>query len=98
MMAEQIAMRFSGHRPETFKGQKGAILSALLARCGNWVPAYELSAIALQYSARIKELRDSGYKIENKTERVGRQVHGAFRLVSCPGETDTPSSLAAGGQ
>ena len=79
-------MIFEGHQPMTFKGQKLELLNALLASRGEWVPAFALSRIALQYSARIKELRDTGYKIENKTERVGRQVHGAFRLVSCPGE------------
>jgi Helix-turn-helix domain len=77
----------AGHQPQLFTGQKGRILALLLARRGTWVPAYELSAIALQYSARIKELRDAGFAVQNQTERVGRQVHGSFRLVACPGET-----------
>lgn len=80
------AVILRGHQPATFKGQKRAILDALLARRSEWIPAYTLAHIALQYCARVKELRDCGYVIENRIERVGRQVHGAFRLVSCPGE------------
>ncbi len=76
----------TGHRPELFTGQKADILRALSEGRGNWVPAYKLASIALQYNARVKELRDVGYVIKNKTERVGRQVHGSFCLVSCPGE------------
>ena len=86
MMPEQGVIQFRGHQPSTFKGQKQAILDVLVAHKGRWVPAYVLAAIALQYSARIKELRDAGYVIENRTRRVGRKVHGSFRLVSCPGE------------
>jgi hypothetical protein len=69
-----------------FIGQKAAILQLLLDNRGQWVPAYRLARTALQYSARVREIRSAGYIIENKTERVGRQVRGAFRLVSCPGE------------
>jgi biotin operon repressor len=76
-----------GHQPLLFKGQKAAILDLLLKNKGRWVPAYSLSAVALQYGARVKELRDAGYQIENRTERYGRQVHGSFRLIACPGET-----------
>ena len=86
MMPEQGIIQFRGHQPSTFKGQKRAILDALLARRGEWIPAYTLAHIALQYCARIKELRDAGCVIENRTERVGRQIHGSFRLVSCPEE------------
>jgi biotin operon repressor len=69
-----------------FNGQKAAILDLLLKNRGRWVPAYSLSAVALQYNARVKELRDAGYVIENQTTHHGRQVHGSFRLVACPGE------------
>jgi hypothetical protein len=76
----------SGHRPGLFKGQKAAILDLLHKNRGQWIPAYSLSAVALQYNARVKELRDAGYVIENQTARHGRQVHGSFRLVACPGD------------
>jgi hypothetical protein len=97
MMAERNAIQFSGHQPQLFTGQKGRILELLLSNKGNWVPAYKLSTIALQYGARLLELRAVGYVIQNKTERVGRQVHGAFRLVACPGETES-LSFAKGGR
>jgi len=47
-----------------------------------------LRRVSSRQNARVKELRDAGYVIENRTTRVGKQVHGAFRLVACPGETD----------
>ena len=97
MMPEQGVIQFRGHQPSTFKGQKLELLNALLARRGEWIPAFALARIALQYNARVKELRDAGYKIENKTERVGRQVPGSFMLVACPGATES-LSFAKGGR
>ena len=73
-----------GHKPLLFKGQCAAILGLLLSNRGNWVPAYRLAGLALHYSSRVKTLRDAGYVIQNKTERVGGKVHGAFRLVAGP--------------
>lgn len=75
-----------GHLPELFTGQRGAILNLLLRHKGEWIPSYRLSAVALQYGARVKELRDAGYTIENRTVRVGKKVHGMFCLIACPGE------------
>jgi hypothetical protein len=80
-----------GHQPGLFTTQKAEILDLLLKNRGRWIPAYSLSAVALQYGARVKELRDAGYQVENKTERCGRKVHGSFRLVACPGETGEQS-------
>jgi hypothetical protein len=82
----QTNLSLHGHQPLLFKGQKFAILDLLLRNRGQWVKAYVLAGIALQYSSRIFSLRREGYQIENKTTRVGGKVHGAFRLVSCPGE------------
>lgn len=78
-------LKLSGHQPHQFRGQRGAILDELRAARGAWVPAYKLAALALQYAARLSELRASGFVIENHVERVGRQVHGSYRLVSEPG-------------
>lgn len=86
--SQQISLH--GHRPQTFIGQKGAVLNLLLSHREEWVPAYRLAALALQYGARIKELRDAGYVIENRTTRVDKQVHGSFRLMACPGEDVRP--------
>lgn len=79
-----------GHRPEVFTGQKAAVLELLLSHREQWVPAYKLAGLALQYNARVKELRDAGYVIQNRTARVGKQVHGSFRLLACPGEDLRP--------
>ena len=84
MTGKQTVLNFRGHRPEVFGGQRKAILDALLERRGEWIPSFVLAGIALQYSARVRELRNAGYTIENRTQRVGRQVHGSFRLVACP--------------
>ncbi len=45
------------------------------------MPSYDLASIALQYGARVLELRRAGYKIENKVQDVNGQTRGAFRLV-----------------
>jgi hypothetical protein len=96
-MTEQ-AVILRGHQPATFKGQKGRLLTLFLQKRPQRVPAYELSRIALQYCARIAELRDAGYVIESEQERVDGQVHGYFRLVSCPGEAPAEPLFAAGSE
>ncbi len=74
---------FAGQR----KSQADAIESLLRSRYGQWVPAYELSDLALQYCARIngirRKLRRAGdrERIENKTQWVGGQCHGSYRIV-----------------
>jgi hypothetical protein len=60
------------------RGQRPRILRLLLAE--NEVPSVALSRISLQDGARVKELRELGYKITNRTERRAGQVHGFFRL------------------
>ena len=86
MTAAQTVIHFSGHQPQLFTGQKGRILALLLARRGTWVPAPELAGVALQYGSRIWSIRREGFTIENRVEHVNGQVHGAYRLVACPGE------------
>ena len=61
--------------------QRDKILRLLREREGCWVPSYELAAIALQYGARVLELRRMGHDIENRAQHINGQVHGAFRLV-----------------
>lgn len=50
---------------------------------GGWVECSRLvyDSRCLQYTARIKELRDMGYKIENRVEIVNGEKHGFYRLV-----------------
>lgn len=67
--------------------QAEKIESLLRSRYNQWIPAYELSDLALQYCARVnsirRKLRNAGdwERIENKTERIGGQVRGSYRLV-----------------
>lgn len=61
--------------------QRDRILALLKSRAGKWISSYELAGIALQYDARVLELRRMGHDIENRAQHVNGQVHGAFRLV-----------------
>jgi hypothetical protein len=64
------------------KNQELEILKLLQSRPNQWIPVYELAQIALQYNARVKNLRDKGYIIENKLlDVVNGEKHTAFRLV-----------------
>ena len=68
--------------------QAEKIETLLRSKYGEWVPAYELSDLALQYCARInsirKKLRAAGdtEEIQNKTEHVRGQVHGSYRICA----------------
>ena len=61
--------------------QRSRVLRLLQESSNQWVPSYRLAEIALQYGARVYELRKQGYKIDNKMQEVNGQTHGAFRLV-----------------
>ncbi|MCI0404133.1 MAG: hypothetical protein L0212_11535 [Acidobacteria bacterium] len=66
--------------------QRERLLRLLEDNCGAWVPLPRILALGIaQYSARIFELRREleprGWRIENRTERVGGVVHSWFRLV-----------------
>jgi hypothetical protein len=73
-----------GH--QLFVSQRGTILDLLLEDRGEWIPVHRLVAGALPYNARIKELRDAGYMIENRIGGRGKQGVGEFRIIACPGE------------
>ena len=66
-----------------FLTQADKIEGLLRSRYGQWIPAYELADIALQYCARInsirRKLRNAGdrERVENQTQRVNGQVHGS---------------------
>jgi len=66
------------------KSQRQRILDLLLGAHGQEVPSVALSRISLQYGARVKELRATGYRISNRTERCAGKVYGYFRLESRP--------------
>ncbi len=72
-------------RPPSANSQCGRILKRLEDAQGRWVPSPELMKLAAQYSARVKELRNAGFVIENRTEMVNHERHGWFRLpVAAP--------------
>src|SRR5690242_5790033 len=70
-----------------FRTQAGKIESLLRSRYGQWIPAYELADLALQYCARINSIRrklaraGDRERVENKTEWVNGQCHGSYRIV-----------------
>jgi hypothetical protein len=72
---------------QTTKGQRARILRRLLESMGTEVAAYELAQIALQYGARVHELRALGFVIQNRSEMVGRQRRSWFRLAMTPVST-----------
>lgn len=64
----------------TTKSQRQRILDLLLGAKGQEVPSVALSRISLQYGARVKELRELGFRISNRTVRRAGKVHGYFHL------------------
>jgi hypothetical protein len=66
------------------KSQREQIYSLLKERAGQWVPAYELARLALQYGTRVFELRQAGAVISNKTEHHRGQILSWFRLELPP--------------
>jgi hypothetical protein len=66
--------------------QRERLLHLLEENCGEWVPLPRILALGIaQYGARIlelrRELRPRGYRIENRTRRVGGVVYSSYRLV-----------------
>ena len=61
--------------------QRDKFLALLQSRAGQWVPLYEITPLAAQYSARIFELRTAGYEIRNRTEHRNGAVYSWFMLV-----------------
>ncbi len=54
----------------------------LLQEHGGWVDLRSILELRIaQYSARIKELRDAGYRIENRIERRNGRIYSWFRLM-----------------
>lgn len=70
--------------PKTRAGQRGQILKLLEAAGGQGVSLPEIAACAVQYNARIYELRRLGFRIANKTREVDGERHSWFVLESMP--------------
>jgi hypothetical protein len=71
------------------------LIKASRERGGGWVPAPELAAISLMYTARIREIRhDLKLRVESRVEVVKGVKHGFYRLVlgaPAPAVTSTPA-------
>lgn len=71
----------------SFESQDRAIEDVLRSKYGDWVPCYELAALALQYCRAIntirKRLRRAGdrERVENKTEWKNGKCRGSYRIV-----------------
>jgi hypothetical protein len=75
--------------------QRQKIFDLLKSRAGTWVPCYEVAALALQYSTRVKEIRESGTIIHNKIQWVDGIRHSWFMLIEPepikkPGDSSQP--------
>lgn len=82
-----------GVNPASAKTQRQKVLEVLVAARGSEVPSYSLSRIALQYNARLKELRRAGLYIVSRTVwRDGKRL-GFFRLLQ-QGPHEQPSAPA----
>jgi hypothetical protein len=75
--------------------QRNRILDLLKTRSPEWVPAFEVAAIALQYNTRLKELRKVGHSVENKTERCHGTIRSWFRLAP---QSGAPAPAPSGAQ
>jgi hypothetical protein len=70
-----------------FSTQAERIEALLRSRYGQWIPAYELSELALQYCARINSIRKKldragdRERVENKTRWVNGVCHGSYRIA-----------------
>ena len=73
---------------KSWDSQRNRILRLLQSRAGQWVPLYEITALAAQYNTRIKELRERGHIIDNHTRHVDGVVHSWFRLVEPKHQTE----------
>jgi hypothetical protein len=85
-MGQSNIYRSTIQSPAAFRTQAEKIEDLLRARYGQWIAAYELSDLALQYCARVNSIRKkllrSGdrERVENKTQWVNGQCHGSYRI------------------
>jgi hypothetical protein len=72
-----------------------ALLCAFLSG-REWVPTPELAKCALQYNARILELRRAGIKVENRIRKVDGVRRSWFRVAPAVSECSSSPSGSAG--
>jgi hypothetical protein len=77
--------------------QREKIFNLLKSRAGTWVPCYEIAGLALQYSARLKEIRDSGTVLHNKIQWVDGIRHSWFMMPLRSNQEFLPAKSETGG-
>jgi len=63
------------------KAQRSNVLRRLIDAGGAWVPAAKIAELALQYNARIFELRKLGFKIESRIVEENGTRFSYYRLL-----------------
>jgi len=81
--------------PESANTQRGRILRVLIEARGGWVPSPEIAALAQQYGARVYELRQLNFRIENRVAEQNGTRLSWFRLIPGPAQADTSTPAAA---
>src|ERR1700676_2907691 len=87
MAEDTIYRRAIQSKDSGFVTQAEKIEALLRSRYGQWIPAYELSELALQYCARINSIRKKllragdRERVENRTEWVRGVCHGSYRIA-----------------
>lgn len=70
------------------KSSKEIIRHRLEAQPGQWVSAWDLAQLCIEYKRPIWQLRhQDNLNIENRTERVRGKVHGYYRLMPAPAQS-----------
>jgi hypothetical protein len=80
------------------KTQAARILARLIEAHGGWVSVLEISTALgiLQFSARIHELREIGFSIENRMELMPDGMkHSFYRLLSSSAEIEKLKAVPA---
>ena len=85
-----LSSQLSQDRRYGFSRQGERILHLLRCANGSWVPLPEILALGIaRYGARILELRQAGFGIENRTECLDGVRRSWYRMLNC---TDSKSS------
>jgi len=75
------------------KYQRESIKRLFESRPGQPIPVYELAQIALQYNARVYELKHSGMNIKNEKKLVNGQWHTWFTYYPAPTKVEASGQL-----
>jgi hypothetical protein len=79
----------------TRANQRSKILGLLIDAHGGWISLPEIADCAVQYNARIYELRRLGFGIENRISEVDGVRKSWFRLKSIPTSVNASQAKSA---